>query len=226
MTATPRTTGPTALDGPIEQTVGDLAGLHHDHHAGLLSEDRAALASAHRDLGVAETAVAYHRNVLMQLSSGAHVVDDALLDRMRRTLRDLARAVADRDEKQARAAAALERVRTSAPPTPAISDELTAHDLAALLSLAAGGTVREHLHTHRVSVRTTQGRLVDYMAFQRLEHHGLVAIDTSRDLIVGQLVTLTDAGRSTLIGSRHPAQQKPAAPVRPAGAWPVPARSR
>ncbi|MEU2231242.1 hypothetical protein [Streptomyces vietnamensis] len=226
MTAAPRTAAPTALDGPIEQTVGDLAGLHHDHHAGLLSEDRAALASAHRDLGVAETAVAYHRNVLMQLSSGAHVVDGALLERMRRTLRDLAQAVADRDEKHARAAVALERVRASAPPTPAISTELTAHDLAALLSLAAGGTVREHLHTHRVSVRTTQGCLVDYIAFQRLEHHGLVARDASRDLIVGQPVTLTDAGRSTLVGFRHHAPQEPAVPARTAGAWPIPARSR
>ncbi|MFJ4338636.1 hypothetical protein [Streptomyces sp. NPDC088915] len=225
MTAAPQA-APTALDGPIEQAVGDLASLHHDHHAGLLSEDRAALATAHRDLGTAETAVAYHRNVLMQLSSGTHLVDAALLDRMSRTLRDLAQAVADRDEKQLRAAAALETVRASAPPTPPISAELAAHDLAALLSLAAGGTIREHLHTHRVSVRTTQGRLVDYMAFQRLEHHGLVARDTSRDLVVGQPVTLTDAGRSTLIGSRHRAQPKPAAPARPAGAWPAPAHSR
>ncbi|MFF7438993.1 hypothetical protein [Streptomyces sp. NPDC008122] len=209
----------------IEQAVGDLAGLHHDHQAGLLSEERAGLASAHRDLGAAETAVAYHRNVLLQLSSGAHSVDTALVDRMRRTVRDLAQAVADRDEKQLRASDALEKVRVLEPPALTTSAELTPHDLAALLSLAAGGTVREHLHTRRVSVRTTQGRAVDYMSFQRLEHHGLVARDTSRGLIVGQPVTLTDAGRSTLVGSRHPAPHTPAAPARPAGAWPVPARS-
>ncbi len=226
MTAAPRTAAPTALDGLIEQAVGDLAGLRHDHQAGLLSEERAALASAHRDLGVAETAVAYHRNLLMQLSSGAHLVDEALLDRMRRTVRDLAQAAAVRDEQHARTAAALDVVRACAPPAVTASTELTAHDLAVLLSLAAGGTLREHLHTHRVSVRTAKGGVVDYAVFQRLEQCGLVTTDASRGLIVGQPVTLTDAGRSALVGARHSVSQKPAAPARLAGAWPIPARSR
>lgn len=227
MTASTSSTAPTALDGQIEQTVGDLAAFHHDHKAGLLTPERAALAAAHRDLGLAETAVAYHLNVLMKLSSGTHPsVDAALLDRMRRALTNLAHAAAERDESQHRAAGALDMVRAASPVAVPAHTELTPHDLAALLSLASGGTVREHLHTHRLSVRTTHGRLVDFAAFQRLENHGLVVRDTSRSLIAGQPVTLTDAGRSALLGSRRPAASQPPAPARAVGAWPAPARSR
>ncbi|KUH38559.1 MULTISPECIES: hypothetical protein [Streptomyces] len=226
MTASTSSAAPTALDGEIEQAVGDLAALHHDHQAGLLTPERAALAAAHRDLGLAETAVAYHLNVLMKLSAGTHPVDAALLDRMRRALTNLAHAAAERDENQDRAASALGAVRAASPVAVPAHTELTPHDLAALLSLASGGTVREHLHTHRLSVRTTHGRIVDYAAYQRLEHQGLVARDTSRSLIAGQPVTLTHTGRTALLGSRRPAASQAPAPTRPVGAWPAPARSR
>lgn len=226
MTDAPRKPAPTALDALIEQTVGDLAGLHHDGRSGLLSPERASLAAAHRDLGRAETAVAYHRNVLMQLASGAQAVDDGLLDRIRRTVRDLAQAAAVRDEHHAHTTATLDAVRASAPPPAATSTELTAREQAVLLSLAGGGTLRQHLHTHRVSIRTAKGNVVDYPLFQRLAQGGLVTTDTSRALIAGQPVTLTDAGRSALVGSRQLALQQPATPTRVAGAWPSQARSR
>ncbi|MFC0844717.1 hypothetical protein ACFH04_13515 [Streptomyces noboritoensis] len=212
----------TALDGPIEQLLGPLLDLHHDHKTGLLDPERAALAAAHRDLATAESALTYHRNVLMRLASGTLPVDTALLDRIRRTVNDLTHATSLRDTQQARTTTALERVQATAAPRVPAATELSAHDYAALLALAAGGTVREHLLTHRVSVRTTQGRTVDLPAFQRLEQHGLVARDTSRDLTVGQPVILTGTGRTALLGSNRKAPTPAAAaPARPAGAWPT-----
>lgn len=214
----------TALDAAIEHVVGDLAVLHHDHLRGLLPPERAALAAVHRELVTAEGAVAYHRNVLMRLSSGSYPVDAPLLNRLRRTLHDLAQATAARDRLQEGVAAALKAVKAAAPvPAPA-DEELTPRDFAALLSLAAGGTMREHLLTHRVSVRTVQGRLIELPAFQRLEAHGLVTRETSRALTVGQPVTLTETGRTALLGTRRSPAMATPVPARPAGAWPTPAR--
>ncbi|MFD4245917.1 hypothetical protein ACFWP3_30625 [Streptomyces sp. NPDC058525] len=217
---TARESPATALDAAIERVVGDLTVLHHDHLSGLLPPERAALAAAHRDLATAEGAIAYHRNALMRLSSGSYPVDAPLLDRLRRTVHDLAQATADRDRLQDGVAAALEEVKAAAP----ADEELTPRDFAVLLSLAGGGTMREHLLTHRVSVRTVQGRLIELPAFQRLEALGLVTRDTSRALTVGQPVTLTGTGRTTLLGTRRPPAMATPAPARPAGAWPTPAR--
>ncbi|MFI1148262.1 hypothetical protein [Streptomyces sp. NPDC020817] len=217
---TARESPATALDAAIERVVGDLTVLHHDHLSGLLPPERAALAAAHRDLATAEGAIAYHRNALMRLSSGSYPVDAPLLDRLRRTVHDLAQATAARDRLQDGVAAALEEVKAAAP----ADEELTPRDFAALLSLAGGGTMREHLLTHRVSVRTVQGRPIELPAFQRLEAHGLVTRDTSRALTVGQPVTLTDTGRTALLGTRRPPAMATPAPARPAGAWPTPAR--
>ncbi|MGW6706223.1 hypothetical protein ACWGDE_15200 [Streptomyces sp. NPDC054956] len=221
---TARESPATALDAAIEQVVGDLTVLHHDHLRGLLMAERAALAAVHRELMNAEGAVAYHRNVLKRLSSGSYPVDTPLLDRLRRTVHDLAQATAARDRLQEGVAAALEAVKAAAPALVPADDELTAHDFAALLSLAGGGTMREHLLTHRVSVRTVQGRLIDLPAFQRLESHGLVTRDTSRALTVGQPVALTDTGRTALLGTRRPPAMATPLPARPAGAWPAQAR--
>ncbi|MEU9939068.1 hypothetical protein [Streptomyces lavendulae] len=222
----PRETPVTAMDGAIEQTVGELAVLHNDHLRGLLPAERAELAAAHQDLVTAESAVTYHRDVLQRLSSGTYPVDATLLERLRRTVHDLTQATTARDSQHTRTAAALEAVKAAAPTAAPADNELTAHDFAALLSLAAGATMREHLLTHRISVRTVQGRLVDLPAFQRLEHHGLVTRDTSRVLTVGQPVALTETGRKALLGTRRPAATNPVVPARPAGAWPAAARQR
>ena len=221
---TARESPATALDTAVEQVVGDLTVLHHDHIRGLLPAERAALAAVHQELVTAESAVAYQRNVLMRLSSGSYPVDTPLLDRLRRTVHELAQATAARDRLQEGVAAALEAVKAAAPAPAPADEELTPHDFATLLSLAGGGTMREHLLTHRVSVRTVQGRLVELPAFQRLEAHGLVNRDTSRALTVGQPVTLTDTGRTALLSTRRPPATATPVPARPAGAWPTRAR--
>ncbi|MFF9980450.1 hypothetical protein [Streptomyces erythrochromogenes] len=221
---TTRESPATALDAAIEHAVGDLAVLHHDHLRGLLPAERAALAAVHRELVTAEGAVTYHRNALTRLSSGSYRVDTPLLDRLRRTVHELAQATAARDRLQEGVAAALEAVKAAAPALAPADEELTPRDFAALLSLAGGGTMREHLLTHRVSVRTVQGRLVELPSFQRLEAHGLLTRDTSRALTVGQPVTLTDTGRTALLGTRRPPAMATPVPARPAGAWPAAAR--
>ncbi|MEV7169273.1 hypothetical protein AB0O18_06240 [Streptomyces sp. NPDC093224] len=221
---TARESPATALDAAIEQVVGDLTVLHHDHLRGLLPPERAALAAVHRELVTAEDAVTYHRNALKRLSSGSYPVDTPLLDRLRRTLHDLAQATATRDRLQESAGAALEEARAATPAAAPADEELTPRDFAALLSLAGGGTMREHLLTHRVSVRTVQSRLIELPVFQRLEAHGLVTRDTSRALTVGQPVTLTETGRTALLGTRRTPAFATPVPARPAGAWPAPAR--
>ncbi|MGW3058489.1 hypothetical protein ACWC98_21510 [Streptomyces goshikiensis] len=221
---TARESPATALDAAIEQVVGDLTVLHHDHLRGLLPPERAALAAVHRELVTAEDAVTYHRNALKRLSSGSYPVDTPLLDRLRRALHDLAQATATRDRLQEGVGAALEAARAATPAAAPADDELTPRDFAALLSLAGGGTMREHLLTHRVSVRTVQSRLIELPVFQRLEAHGLVTWDTSRALTVGQPVTLTETGRTALLGTRRPPAMATPVPARPAGAWPAPAR--
>ncbi|MFG2335471.1 hypothetical protein [Streptomyces yangpuensis] len=221
---TTRESPATALDAALEQVVGDLTVLHHDHLRGLLPPERAALAAAHRELVTAEDAVTYHRNALKRLSSGSYPVDTLLLDRLRRTLHDLAQATATRDRLQEGVGAALEAAKAVAPAPAPADDELTPRDFAALLSLAGGGTMREHLLTHRVSVRTVQSRLIELPVFQRLEAHGLVTRDTSRALTVGQPVSLTETGRTALLGTRRPPAMATPVPARPAGAWLAPAR--
>ncbi|MEU3777187.1 hypothetical protein AB0F11_29090 [Streptomyces sp. NPDC032472] len=221
---TARKSPATALDAAIEHIVGYLTVLHHDHLSGLLPPERAALAAVHGDLVTAEDAVAYHRNALKRLSSGSYPVDTPLLDRLHRTVHDLAQATAARDRLQQDVAAALEEAKAASPAPAPTYEELTPSDLAALLSLASGGTMREHLLTHRVCVRTAQGRVVEVPSFQRLEAQGLVTWDASRALTVGQSVTLTDTGRTALLAARRsPAMGNPV-PARPAGAWPTPAR--
>ncbi|MER5786412.1 hypothetical protein ABT104_32570, partial [Streptomyces mobaraensis] len=91
-------------------------------------------------------------------------------------------------------------------------------DAAALLAIAQGAKLHEHLLTQRLSLVTASGTRIAYSQLQRLEAAGLVQRDTSHPVHAGQPVTLTDAGRAALSGSRRTNQ--PAAPAPRAGAWP------
>ncbi|MFI0742986.1 hypothetical protein ACH4PU_33685 [Streptomyces sp. NPDC021100] len=97
---------------------------------------------------------------------------------------------------------------------------MTAPDIAALLAIAQGAKLHEHLLTQRLSVVTASGTRLPHSQLQRLENAGLVQRDTSHPVHAGQPVTLTDAGRTALPGSRR--TNPPAAPSRRAGTWPVP----
>jgi hypothetical protein len=212
----------TALDDRIEAAVGrSIEQLWQHRERDLLDEAQTQLADAHRDLVTAERAVAFHRLLLARLASGEFLVDQVLCARIDRTVGQLSQAVRERDAQQTKVQAALESVETAARTQhPGPVEELSAPDFAALLAIAQGAKLREHLLAQRLSVVTASGIRVAYHQFQRFETAGLVVRDDSHPLHAGQPVTLTDAGRSLLAAPRPPGPQS-LPPVRRAGAWPA-----
>lgn len=208
---------PTALDQRIEIAVGyGVEELHRHRDGGLLDAAHAALAIAHRDLVTAERDVTFYRARLARLASSELPVDQALFARIQRTLDQLAKTAAVRDAKQTAAAAVLEPIEAVAPrQAPA---QVATKDIAALIAIAQGAKLHEHLVTHRLAVATPARTRIPYAQLQHLEALGLVARDTSHPVQAGQPVTLTDAGRSALTAPRRsgppgttPARLPPAA---------------
>lgn len=227
-TCTPVPKALTDLDHRIEAATGrGVDTLWEQRDCGLLDGPLAALVDAHRALVQAETGVTFHRVLLHRLASGEYPVDGVLLERIDRTTGQLEDAVAQRAVRQATALAALETVEAATPTKPsATAVDLSLQDQAALLAIAQGAKLHEHLLTQRVSVVTASGTRIGSETLRRLEAEGFVERDTSHPLHAGQPVTLTGAGREALSAPRRPAPPS-TAPVQRAGAWPAPAsRSR
>ncbi len=127
----------TRLDHRIEAAVGhsiDRLWQHRDRD--LLDEQHVHLVDAHRALVQAESNVTFYRSQLNSLSSGDYPVDNALLDRIDRTVALLADAARTRDQRQAEAVAALEPVEAAARASaPHDVPNLSAPDIAALLAI-------------------------------------------------------------------------------------------
>ncbi|MFF3372069.1 hypothetical protein ACFYXF_03825 [Streptomyces sp. NPDC002680] len=211
----------TVFDHRIEAAVGqsvDRLWQHRDR--GLLDEPHARLVDAHRALVKAEQAVTFYRVQLQRLASGQYAVDQALLTRIKRTLATLQEATVTRDEREQQVGMVLEPIEAAVGTSgPGSASELPASDHAALLAIAQGAKLREHLLTQRLSVVTASGTRIPYSQFHRLEAAGVVARDDAHPLHAGQPVTLTDLGRALLASPRQPAT--PAAmPMRSPGAWP------
>ncbi|MDW4906755.1 hypothetical protein RB628_15745 [Streptomyces sp. ADMS] len=212
----------TVLDHRIEAAVGhsiDQLWQHRDRD--LLDEPRSRLVDAHRTLVQAEHGVTFYRVQLQRLASGEFAVDQVLFSRINRTVATLEEAAATRDEREQQVVAALEPIEAavrSGGTGPAA--ELPAPDHAALLAIAQGAKLREHLLTQRLSVVTASGTRLAYSQFQRLEAAGLVVRDDSHPLHAGQPVTLTDAGRALLASPRRPATPT-APPAQRPGTWPA-----
>ncbi|WP_405889812.1 hypothetical protein OG427_07115 [Streptomyces sp. NBC_00133] len=217
----------TALDPRIEAAVDHSVETLWEHRdRGLLDEPRARLVDAHRDLVKSETSLTFYRVLLQRLGSGEYPVDEALFARIDRTVSQMKQAAAIRDEHQSKVLAALEPIETAARTQPPDEGrELSAPQFAALLAIAQGAKLHEHLLTGRLSVVTASGTRVAYSQLQRLEEAGLLMRDTSHPVHAGQPVTLTDVGRTTLAGSRRTSVAA-AAPAQRAGAWHAPTRSR
>ncbi|WP_411140964.1 hypothetical protein [Streptomyces sp. x-80] len=218
---------PTALDHRIEAAVShsiDRLWEHRDRD--LLDAPRTRLADAHRDLVQAETSVTFYRVLLHRLTSGEVPVEAALLKRIGRTTCQLEDAAATRDDRQGKVLAALEPIERGVDTQgPSEAPELPAPDIAALLAVAQGAKLHEHLLTHRLSVVTASGTRVAYSQFQRLEEAGLLVRDASHPVHAGQPIALTDAGRTTLASSRRTSVSA-TAPAQRAGAWPAQGHSR
>lgn len=209
------------LDHRVEAATGDDVDTLWDYRdRGILDEPHARLVDLHRALAQAETSVTFHRTLLHRLTSGEFPVDSALLARIDRTTGQLEEAVGVRDAAAARVIAALEPIETAARSTQRDAREpLSAADQAALLAIAGGAKLHEHLLTGRMSVATASGTRVPYAHLQRLESAGLVSRDASHPVHAGQPVALTDAGRAALAGRRRTSTTALPASARP-GAWP------
>ncbi|GAU70727.1 hypothetical protein SSP35_22_00300 [Streptomyces sp. NBRC 110611] len=217
------------LDHRIEAVTGhdvDTLWAHRDR--GVLEEPHAQLVDLHRELARAETGVTFYRTLLHRLASGEFPVDGALLERIDRTVDQLEEAASERDAVARRVIAALESIETAARTAPAAGGEaISAADQAALLAIAGGAKLHEHLLTGRMSVATASGTRIAYADLHRLESAGLASRDTGQPVHGGQPVALTQAGRAALLAARRPkTTQVPKAVGRP-GAWPsAPAHCR
>ncbi|MFJ6783614.1 hypothetical protein [Streptomyces yangpuensis] len=199
----------TGLDDRIEAATGTTVDALWEHHdRGLLNEPVAGLVRAHRDLAKAHTDLTFHRTLLQRLVSGEFELDAALLTRVDRVVGQIREAVAVRDTLHAEAVAVLVPVERDAPrSTPDGLPDLDAPDYAALLAIARGAKLHQHLLTGRLSVATESGTRVTQYVLERLEQAELVVRDTSHPLHAGQPVLITEVGRAVLGGSRG---QRPA----------------
>ncbi|MFH9084210.1 hypothetical protein [Streptomyces sp. NPDC017673] len=132
----------------------------------------------------------------------------------------LQEAADTRDSAAQRVLAALEPIEAAARSAPPSGDQqITTADQAALLAIAGGAKLYEHLLTSRLSVTTASGTRIPYVHLQRLHSAGLVDIDTTHPVHAGQPVSLTDTGRAALATSRRP-QTAQSLPTSRPGAWP------
>ncbi|MFF5438837.1 hypothetical protein [Streptomyces achromogenes] len=217
------------LDPRIEAATGhDIDTLWAHRDRGLLDETHAELVDRHRELASAETSVTFYRTLLNRLSSGEYPVDTALFERIDRTVDQLEEAADARDDAAQRVLAALEPIEAAARSAPQSGgQQIAAADQAALLAIAGGAKLYEHLLTSRLSVTTASGTRIPYAHLQRLHSAGLVDIDTNHPAHAGQPVSLTDVGRAALASSRRPQTPQASPPAPRPGAWPsTPAQRR
>ncbi|OXY93459.1 hypothetical protein [Streptomyces diastatochromogenes] len=217
------------LDLRIEAVTGhsvDTLWAHRDR--GVLDAPHAELVDRHRELARAETGVTFYCTLLHRLSSGEFPVDAALLERIDRTVDQLEEAATARDAAARRVLAALEPIEVAARSAPISREQpITTADQAALLAIAGGAKLYEHLLTGRLSVTTGSGTRISYAKLQRLESDGLVAVDTCHPVHAGQPISLTDAGRAALVENRRPKPAEAPLPAARPGAWPsAPAQRR
>ncbi|MEU6612027.1 hypothetical protein ABZ922_44765 [Streptomyces shenzhenensis] len=199
----------SSLDHRIEAVTGhdvDTLWTHRDR--GVFDENHARLVDQHRQLAEAESGVTFYRTLLHRLSSGDFPVDSALFERIERTVGQLEEAADVRDSAARRVLDALEPIEAAAARAAPVArtDAVSTADQAALLAIAGGAKLYEHLLTRRMSVAAASGTRIPYADLQRLESAGLVSRDTSHPVHAGQPVALTDAGRAALVASsRRPA---------------------
>ena len=128
-----------------------------------------------------------------------------------RTCRDCHDAIVDQID-----ARGFEPIEAAAAASTPDEGRLSTDDRAALLAIAGGAKLHEHLLTGRLSVTASSGTRIPYPQMQQLERAGLTVRDTSHPVHAGQPVSLTDAGRAALLDARRtPATHAPTSPARP-----------
>ncbi len=175
----------------------------------------------------AQTGVIFYLRLLNRLSSGEFDVDHALFTRIDRTVDQLQEATDTRETAARNVLAALEPIEAAAAASAPDAQQLSTDDQAALLAIAGGAKLYEHLLTGRMSVTAASGTRILHATLQRLEDAGLVVRNTGHPVHAGQPVSLTDAGRAALSAARRtPTTQTPTAPARPGTSPSTPAQRR
>ncbi|MFJ3656541.1 hypothetical protein ACIPPR_24955 [Streptomyces nigra] len=216
------------LDHRLEAVTGhDIDTLWAYRDRGILDEPHAHLVDQHRELAKTQTAVTFYLRLLNRLSSGEFDVDDALFTRIDRTVDQLEEASDARDAAARQVLAALEPIEAAAAASAPDAKQPSTDDQAALLAIAGGAKLYEHLLTGRMSVTAASGTRIPHAKLQRLEDACLVVRDTDHPVRAGQPVALTDAGRAALFAARRtPTTQAPKVPARPGTSPSTPAQRR
>ncbi|MEU9288303.1 hypothetical protein AB0D57_27290 [Streptomyces sp. NPDC048275] len=224
---TPTRRAVSPLDHRLEAATGhDIDTLWAYRDRGVLDEQHALLVDRHRELAKTQTGVIFYLCLLNRLSSGEFDVDGALFTRIDRTVDQLEEAADARDAAARAVLAALEPIEAAAASTAPDAQQLSTEDQAALLAIAGGAKLYEHLLTGR-SVTAASGTRIPHAKLRRLEDAGLVARDTGHPVHAGQPVALTDGGRAALFAARRtPTTQAPKVPVRPGSSPSTPAQRR
>ncbi|MFD4611975.1 hypothetical protein ACFWOT_28670 [Streptomyces sp. NPDC058440] len=225
---TPARRAVSPLDHRIEAATGhDIDTLWAYRDRGVLDEQHALLVDRHRALAKAQTGVIFYLRLLNRLSNGEFDVDDALFTRIDRTVDQLGEAADARDAAAREVLAAVEPIEAAAASTEPDAQQLSMDDQAALLAIAGGAKLYEHLLTGRISVTAASGTRIPHAKLQWLEDAGLVVRDTDHPVHAGQPVALTDAGRAALLTARRtPTTQAPKLPARPGTSPSAPAQRR
>lgn len=203
-TPTPARRAVSPLDHHIEAATGhDIDTLWAYRDCGVLDEPHAYLVDRHRELAKAQTDVVFYLKLLNRLSSGDFDLDDALFTRIDRTVDELEEAADTRDAAARTVSAALEPIEAAGAGQAPGTSPLSTDDQAALLAIAGGAKLYEHLLTGRMSVTAASGTRIAHAKLRRLEDEGLVVRDTRHPVHAGQPVALTDTGRAALFASRR-----------------------
>ncbi|MER7963786.1 hypothetical protein [Streptomyces ardesiacus] len=224
---TPARRAVTQLDHRLEAVTGhDIDTLWAYRDRGVLDDPHAQLVDPHRTLASAQIDVPFYLKLLNRLTSGEFPVDGALFVRIDRTVDQLEEAANACDAAQ-KVLAALEPIEAAAAASTPDGGRLSTDDRAALLAIAGGAKLHEHLLTGRLSVTASSGTRIPYPQMQQLERAGLTVRDTSHPVHAGQPVSLTDAGRAALLDARRTlTTHAPKSPARPGASPSTPAKRR
>lgn len=225
---TPARRAVTQLDHRIEAVTGhDIDALWAYRDRGALDEPHAQLVDRHRTLANAQIGVTFYLKLLNRLTSGEFPVDSALFVRIDRAVDQLEVATDARDAAAQKVLAALEPIEAAASASTPDGPPLSTDDRAALLAIAGGAKLHEHLLTGRASVTASSSTRIPYPQMQKLQRAGLIVRDTSHPVHAGQPVSLTDAGRAALLDARRtPTTHAPKSPARPGASPSTPAKRR
>lgn len=178
-------------------------------------------------MATAHTGVTFYLRLLNRLASGEFDVDRALFTRIGRSVHQLEEAVRTRGAVARKVLGVLESIEVSAADSARDTKQLSTGDQAALLTIAGGAKLYEHLLSGQMSVTAASGIRIPHAELQRLENVGLVVRDTGHPVHAGQPITLTDAGRAALFAARRASTARaPKLPTGPGTSWPAPPHRR